>query len=91
MLSRLTDDMQVAYPMLFKLTNRSIGRWTHCGVLEFTASDGQVLLPSWMMRNLRVDEGDDIEVESVQLPIATYSKFKPLSADFLDITNPKAV
>ena len=43
------------------------------------------------MRNLLLDEGHMIRVESTSLPVATYSKFQPQSVDFLDITNPKAV
>lgn len=38
-----------------------------------------------------LEEGDFVNVESVQLPVATFSRFQPQSADFLDITNPKAV
>jgi len=44
-----------------------------------------------MMRNLLLEEGDVIDIESVTLAVATFSKFQPLSSDFLDITNPKAV
>ena len=44
-----------------------------------------------MMRNLLLEEGDVIDVESVTLPVARFSKFQPLSSEFLDITNPKAV
>jgi len=44
-----------------------------------------------MMQNLMVEEGGMVQVESADLPVATYSKFQPLSADFLDLTNPKAV
>ena len=33
----------------------------------------------------------NIKVESATLPVATYSKFQPLTTDFLDLTNPKAV
>ena len=44
-----------------------------------------------MMRNLLLDEGDLLQVESASLPVATFSKFQPQSEDFLDITNPKAV
>lgn len=43
------------------------------------------------MRNLILEEGEMIEVESVTLPVARFSKFQPLSSEFLDITNPKAV
>ena len=30
-------------------------------------------------------------MESATLPVATFSKFQPLSKDFLDLSNPKAV
>merc|ERR1712203_517484 len=35
--------------------------------------------------------GGLIQVQLVNLPVATYSKFQPLTKDFLDLTNPKAV
>lgn len=44
-----------------------------------------------MMKNLLLDEGDMVQVESVSLPVATFSKFQPQNSEFLDITNPKAV
>lgn len=83
--------LNIVYPMLFKLTNKKQNRETHCGVLEFVADEGKVYLPYWMQRNLLLDEGDIVQVESATLPVATFSKFQPLSVDFLDITNPKAV
>ncbi|XP_033627714.1 ubiquitin recognition factor in ER-associated degradation protein 1-like isoform X2 [Asterias rubens] len=81
----------IDYPMLFKLTHKKMERVTHCGVLEFVADEGKVYLPYWMMKNLFLDEGDLLNVESCSLSVATYSKFEPQSVDFLDITNPKAV
>ncbi|PSN57078.1 hypothetical protein C0J52_01311 [Blattella germanica] len=44
-----------------------------------------------MMHNLLLEEGDFLQIESVSLPVATFSRFQPQSSDFLDITNPKAV
>lgn len=44
-----------------------------------------------MMHNLVLEEGDIVQIESLSLPVATFSKFEPQSPDFLDITNPKAV
>jgi len=44
-----------------------------------------------MMKNLLLDEGDMVQVESVSLEVATFSKFQPQNSEFLDITNPKAV
>ncbi|XP_018366832.1 PREDICTED: ubiquitin fusion degradation protein 1 homolog isoform X1 [Trachymyrmex cornetzi] len=83
--------LNIIYPMLFKLTNKKTNRITHCGVLEFIADEGKVYLPYWMMHNLLLEEGELLNVESVSLPVATFSRFQPQSEDFLDITNPKAV
>ena len=99
--------LNIVYPMLFKLSNKKTDRTTHCGVLEFIADEGKVLsnilniiiiicegkiyIPYWMMQNLMVEEGGLIQVESATLPVATFSKFQPLSKDFLDLSNPKAV
>ncbi|RZF44000.1 hypothetical protein LSTR_LSTR007272 [Laodelphax striatellus] len=83
--------LNITYPMLFKLTNSAMNRVTHSGVLEFIADEGKVFLPYWMMRNLLLDEGSQIQIESVSLPVATFSRFQPQSPEFLDITNPKAV
>lgn len=83
--------LSVEYPMIFKLTNKKTRRQTHSGVLEFVADEGKVYLPHWMMANLVLDEGALIQIESVSLPVATFSRFQPLSEDFLDISNPKAV
>merc|ERR1712121_46158 len=43
------------------------------------------------MQNLMLEEGGMITVEAATLPVATFSKFQPLSKDFLDLSNPKAV
>jgi len=83
--------LNIVYPMLFKLSNKKTSRTTHCGVLEFVADEGKIYIPYWMMQNLMLETGGLITVESATLPVATYSKFQPLSKDFLDLTNPKAV
>jgi len=85
--------LNISYPMLFKLTNKGKGsnRSTHCGVLEFVAEEGVVFLPYWMMQNLLLTEGDMVHIENCTLPVATYARFQPQSADFHDISNPKAV
>ncbi|XP_055341250.1 ubiquitin recognition factor in ER-associated degradation protein 1-like isoform X1 [Paramacrobiotus metropolitanus] len=83
--------MNVQFPMLFKITNSAKAKSSHCGVLEFVAEEGRIYLPSWMMKNLCLNDGDVLSVESCTLPIATFSKFQPVSSDFLDITDPRAV
>lgn len=41
--------MMVEYPMLFRLESES-GMSTHSGVLEFSAPEGSVYLPHWVMQ-----------------------------------------
>jgi len=43
------------------------------------------------MRHLLLSEGEELSVESVTLPTASFARFQPQSKDFLDISNPKAV
>ncbi|KAG2491090.1 hypothetical protein HYH03_010534 [Edaphochlamys debaryana] len=77
--------------MLFKVEGMQSKRHTHCGVLEFIAEEGVVYMPHWMMQNLLLEVGGTIRVRSVSLPKGTYVKLQPVTSDFLDITNPKAV
>ncbi|KHJ77631.1 ubiquitin fusion degradation protein UFD1, partial [Oesophagostomum dentatum] len=80
----------VPYPMLFKVSSVSDSpRATNCGVLEFSAPEGKCYLPQWMMKQLRIDEGSEVRVDSVTLPSATYAKLKPQSLEFLNISNPR--
>ncbi|PIO68011.1 ubiquitin fusion degradation protein UFD1 [Teladorsagia circumcincta] len=44
-----------------------------------------------MMKQLRIDEGAEVRVDSVTLQSATYAKLKPQSLEFLNISNPRAV
>ncbi|EEY62623.1 ubiquitin fusion degradation protein, putative [Phytophthora infestans T30-4] len=58
----------------------------YCSVQEFSAPDGQVFLPYWLMQNLRVPEGDWVVVTSVvNLPRGIYCRFQPESTSFLDL------
>ncbi|KAG7401775.1 Ubiquitin recognition factor in ER-associated degradation protein 1 [Phytophthora boehmeriae] len=83
--------LHIEYPMLFKVTNQGVERSSHCGVLEFSASEGSCYMPYWMMQNLFVKEGGIINIQNVSLPKATFVKLRPQSQDFLDISNPRAV
>ncbi|CAO2189874.1 unnamed protein product [Urochloa humidicola] len=100
-LERLTS-VHVEYPMLFELrasvpttsssTEPQPNRTSHCGVLEFVATEGTTVMPRWMMANLGLDEGDNVHVRSAAaLPKGTYVKLQPHASAFLELSNPKAV
>ncbi|KAJ1843744.1 ubiquitin fusion degradation protein, partial [Coemansia sp. RSA 2708] len=91
------SQLEVVYPLLFKLQNdeeeTDNGRRprTHCGVLEFTAEEGRVYLPQWMMETLHLTPGSPIEVINVALLQGSLVKLQPQSVDFLDISDHRAV
>ncbi|KAJ3096311.1 ubiquitin fusion degradation protein [Phlyctochytrium planicorne] len=83
--------LNIAYPMLFEITNEAQKKLSHAGVLEFTAEEGKVYLPQWMMSTLLLEEGSLVRVKSTNLPLGKFVKLQPQSVDFLDISDPKAV
>ncbi|CDO92766.1 unnamed protein product [Kluyveromyces dobzhanskii CBS 2104] len=89
-LSKLTM-LNVRYPMLFELTSQESNKVTHGGVLEFTAEEGRVYLPQWMMETLEIQPGSVLQICSTDVPLGQFVKLEPQSVDFLDISDPKAV
>lgn len=43
------------------------------------------------MEQLRLTEGQLSQIQYTTLPMATFAKFKPMSTDFLEISNPRAI
>ncbi|KAL6553596.1 hypothetical protein OROGR_007438 [Orobanche gracilis] len=67
---------------------------THAGVLEFTADENSVALPTHCWSNLFPSEAPDsatVEVHYVWLPKGTYAKLQSVEFGFSDIPNHKAV
>jgi ubiquitin fusion degradation protein 1 len=83
--------LNISYPMLFEISNQGLARRTHCGVQEFIAEEGTCYLPYWMMQNMLLNEGDLIRVINTSLPKGSFVKLQPVSSDFLNIHNPRAV
>lgn len=77
--------------MLFELRNEKENRSSHCGVLEFVAEEGTCYLPYWLMQHLLLTEGDIIKVTNTSLAKGTFVKLQPISKEFLDVHNPRAV
>ena len=90
-LANLTN-MELESPWMFKLRNpANPAASTHGGVLEFIAEEGCVHLPHWMMRTLRLEEGDPIRITGCELPKGKLVKLQAQTVDFLEISDPKAV
>ena len=50
--------LNISYPMLFEVRNKSANTLTHCGVLEFVAEEGRCYLPHWVSssKSIRTDK-----------------------------------
>ena len=76
--------------MMFRVELQN-GGFTHCGVLEFSAPEGYIFAPQWLMAQLGAQPGDFVIVRSATLPLGSFIRLQPQAPDFLDITDPKAV
>ncbi|KAF9075182.1 ubiquitin fusion degradation protein UFD1-domain-containing protein [Rhodocollybia butyracea] len=84
--------MDLESPWQFKLRNPSNpAAETHAGVLEFIAEEGVVYLPYWMMKTLRLNEGDPIRITGAELPKGQLVKLQAQSVHFLELSDHKAV
>ena len=90
-LANLTN-LDLDSPWMFQLRNpANPAASTHAGVLEFIAEEGVVHLPYWMMKTLRLNEGDPIRITGTELPKGNLVKLQAQTVHFLEISDPKAV
>jgi len=90
-LAHLTS-LDLQSPWKFKLRNpANSAASTYAGVLEFIAQEGVVHLPYWMMKTLRLNEGDPIRITGAELPKGKMVKIQAQSVHFLEVSDPKAV
>ncbi|KIJ41283.1 hypothetical protein M422DRAFT_60470 [Sphaerobolus stellatus SS14] len=90
-LANLTS-LDLESPWMFQLRNPSNpAASTHAGVLEFIAEEGVVHLPYWMMKTLRLNEGDPIRITGAHLSKGKRVKLQAQTIDFLEISDHKAV
>ncbi|KZV84330.1 UFD1-domain-containing protein [Exidia glandulosa HHB12029] len=90
-LAQLTS-LDIESPWFFALKNpANPAASTHAGVLEFIAEEGVAHLPYWMMKTLRLNEGDAIHIKGATLPKGKRVKLQPQTKDFIELADPKAV
>jgi hypothetical protein len=75
-----TTQFQICNP-----ENKEKRIYTSC--LDFCSADGECYLPSWLMRQLKLKDGDMCAVATAQFPSGVFARFQPHSSDFLDISN----
>jgi len=83
--------LNISYPMMFEVTNPRTQQKTHCGVLEFIAEEGTCFIPLWMMCHLGLGGGEFVRIINTTLPKGHFVKLQPMTKDFLDIHDHRAV
>lgn len=85
----LRDDVE--YPLFFKVTNPQCQFGRVCAVHEFTATEGLVNIPYFIMEDLGIQEGSEVTINYINPPKGSYVKLKPHKTEFINLTNPKAI
>lgn len=79
-------------PMTFELFGIESKVQTYCGVLEFTAQEGTVVIPSWMISQLNFQEGELVMMRKITLPPGDFVKLQPHTDSYqVEGINPKAL
>ena len=87
---RLVPSSRMPKPMLFSLAIAGSDKpLRHAGVLEFSAPEGSVVVPLWIMKAMGVGDADACIVSSATLPKGTFAKLQPLSEEFVTLEDPK--
>ena len=63
----------------------------YCHVLDWQAPRNYVFVPRWMMRTLKIEPRDVVELTWVRLREGAQITLKPLTKDFSNWANPQAV
>jgi ubiquitin-protein ligase len=87
---KIFSSQEFQLPLIFEIKSLR-GQRVYCGVSEFTAPDGNIIVPQFMMKDLFLTEGTKVQVRSVVLPMATRLKIQPHSKQFYEIQDHKSV
>ncbi|PWA91551.1 ubiquitin fusion degradation protein UFD1 [Artemisia annua] len=90
-LDELAYRSNVVYPMVFCIKKPDTDLHSHCGVIEFTADEGVVYIPKWMMENMKLQEGDIVDIENTSLLQGTYVKLQPHATKFTMLLDHKTL
>lgn len=81
--------LQIQPPFTFEISHSDELYRTHCGVLEFTGDESEVVVPSWMYQQLSMEDADEVTLRYKTFPLGRFIKLVPHSVDFLEVENPK--
>ena len=90
-LSKMKNFGDSSNPVVFHIVNIQLNIKTHCGVVEFTAEEGNCYIPSNMFDKLCLEEGNKVNIRAIDLKKGTFIKLQPHKTEFINNPNPKTI
>ncbi|KAJ1948209.1 hypothetical protein FBU59_001701, partial [Linderina macrospora] len=77
-LSALLEKRSIESPLLFRVKYRT--RQLFCGVREFSFDEGYIGIPQWLIDDDKLNEGDNVVVENIDLSKGTFARLHALDS-----------
>ena len=90
-LHKIEERDDIEYPLFFKITNPICEFGRVCAVHEFTATEGLVNVPYYILEDLGLQEGSPVTIEYINPPKGSYIKLKPHKTEFIELHDPKLI
>jgi len=90
-LHKIDQRDDVEYPLFFKVMNPICEFGRVCAVHEFTATEGLVNVPYYILEDLGLQEGSPVTIEYINPPGGSYIKLKPHKTEFIELPDPKQI
>ncbi|KAL0087426.1 ubiquitin fusion degradation protein UFD1-domain-containing protein [Phycomyces blakesleeanus] len=81
---------QLPSPLTFELRHPHTNAIIHSGVKEFADLTNHIQLPAWMAHAIDLNDEDHVLIKAKPLPKGTWVRLRPLSEDYLEITDYRA-
>jgi ubiquitin fusion degradation protein 1 len=90
-LHKINERDDVEFPLFFKVINPICDYGRVCAVHEFTSTEGLIIMPYYIMEELGIQEGSEVNIDYVNPPKGSYLKIRPHQTAFTKLNDPKTV
>ncbi|VDM56806.1 unnamed protein product [Angiostrongylus costaricensis] len=73
------DPSKISLPLCVKVSSTKPDVFTHCGIWDYSAPEGIVYVPGWVIKRLSIKDGEMVRLEPAILPAATSALLISLS------------
>jgi ubiquitin fusion degradation protein 1 len=77
-------------PFQFKIKTEN-GKSVYANVKDFTAEEGHVVMPYWMIEYLKINPSNSVKIKNTKIKKGTYLKIQPHQIQFIELKDPKNI